>query len=435
MERLTLDIDRFVHGGRALATADDGRRVLVAGAIPGERVRVVADRRRGVWLAEVEEVLEASPDRVPTPEHPGLDLGHVAYRRQLDVKREVVLDAWRRANKGADAPFDLEAVTASPEVWGYRASIQPAIVERERGDPVQLGYRRMGSHEVVALDHDPTANAACRSGWDAVRGSSLPRGVREVVLRGNDDGEVLAALIADTATRDLLGVAHDLVRAGVHGVVGAPYDPRGRFRGGAERLAGARAIAQRFGDVSITMTATSFAQPNPGAAHALYRTIAEWAPHARHALDLFAGSGVIGMHLAPRADRVTALEIDRGSVDRGRRDAAAAGLTNLEIFRSDVRDLAVADDVDLVAVDPPRAGLASGVRDALHASRTRYLLYVSCDVATWARDVADLCARDGGGEAGGRGWRPLRVQAFDFQPHTHHVELLSLLARDGAEGG
>jgi 23S rRNA (uracil1939-C5)-methyltransferase len=429
MERLTLDIERLVHAGRALATAPDGRRMLVAGAIPGERVAVVAERRRGVWLAEVEHVVEASPDRVPTPAHPGLDLGHVAYERQLALKREVVIDAWRRAHAGAEPPFELAPVTPSPEVWGYRGSIQPAVAERDRSEAVRLGYRRMGSHEVVALDDDPTANAACRAGWDAVIGCTLPRGVREVVLRGNDDGEVLAALIAETATRDLLGVAHDLVRAGVHGVVGAPYDPRGRFRGGAERLAGARSIAQRYGDVTLTLTATSFAQPNPGAAHALYRTIAQWAPHARHALDLFAGSGVIGMHLAARADRVTALEIDRGSVDRGRRDAAAAGVTNIEIFRSDVRDLAVADDVDLVAVDPPRAGLASDVRDALHASRARVLVYVSCDVATWARDVADLCGRG----SPDRAWRLERVQAFDFQPHTHHVEVLSLLVR-GASG-
>jgi 23S rRNA (uracil1939-C5)-methyltransferase len=428
MERLTLEIERIVHGGRALATAPGGRRVLVAGAIPGERVRVVAQRRRGVWLAEVDEVVDASADRVEAPAHPGLDLGHVAYERQLELKHEVVLDAWRRANGGADPPFDLPAVTPSPQVWGYRGSIQPAVAERDPGGSVALGYRRPGSHAVVALDADPTASAACRTGWDAVVATGLPRGVREVVFRGNDDGEVLVALIAATAMRDLLGVAHDLVRAGVHGVVGAPHDARGRFRGGAERLAGARSIAQRYGDVTLTLTATSFAQPNPGAAHALYRTIAAWAPSARHALDLFAGSGVIGMHLAPRAGRVTALEIDRGSVDRGRRDAEAAGIDNLEVFRSDVRDLAISDDVDLVAVDPPRAGLAGVVRDALHASRARCLLYVSCDVATWARDVADLCGRRE------RAWRLRRVQAFDFQPHTHHIEVLSLLDR-GAEDG
>jgi 23S rRNA (uracil1939-C5)-methyltransferase len=421
METLELEVERPVHGGWSLATAGDGRRLLVAGAIPGERVRVHAARRRGVWLGEVDEVLEASPARVTPPAHPGLDLGHVAYDRQLEIKRDVVLDTWRRAHAHGTALPDLPPVTPSPDVWGYRGTIQPAVA-RHAGSGTRLGYRRAGSHEIVALDDDPTANDACRLGWDAVAAVSL-RGVREVVLRGTDEGRVLVALVAEAPPRELLAVAHDLVRAGVHGVAAAPYDPRGRFRGGAERLAGARASTQRFGDVTLTVTATAFAQPNPRAAGELYRTLASWAPPAQHALDLYAGGGVIGMHLAARAERVTALEIDRGSIERAKRDAAAAGIANLTAVRADVRGVRIVDDVDLIAVDPPRAGLSASVRDAIDASRAPHLFYVSCDVATWARDVADL---------GRRGWSLERVQAFDFQPHTHHVELLSLLARPAA---
>jgi 23S rRNA (uracil1939-C5)-methyltransferase len=425
MERLVLDIDRPVHGGRALAAAPDGRLVLVAGAIPGERVSVRAEVRRGVLMAEVEEVVDASADRVAPPEHPGLDLGHVRYERQLALKREVVADAFARAH-GRDAPpLEVDEVVPSPETWGYRATIQPAVVERDRSGTT-LGYRRPGSHEVVPLAADPTANEACARGWGILSEHRLAKGVREVVLRGNDEGRVLAALVAASEPRDLLALAHDLVRAGLHGVVLAPYDPRGRFRGGAERLAGVRTLPQPFGDVTATVTATSFAQPNPHAASALYRDLAAWAPEARHALDLYAGSGVIAAHLAPRAERVTALEIDRGSVERGRRDLAAAGLGHVELRRADARTLQIDDDVDLVAIDPPRAGLSGAARDALVASRARALLYVSCDVATWARDVADL---------GRRGWRLERLRAYDFQPHTHHVELLSLLRRADTEGG
>jgi 23S rRNA (uracil1939-C5)-methyltransferase len=317
MERLTVVAERMVHGGRVLATAPDGRRLLVAGAIPGERVRVVSERRRGVDLAEVEAVLEASPDRVPAPAHPGLDLGFVRYERQLELKREVVLDALRRAlGPEAEVP-ELPPTVPSPRRWGYRTTIQPAVVPSSGDDRTRLGYRRPGSHQLVPLDDDPTANDACRAGWEALAATRLPRGVREVVLRGNDEGQVLIALVATSAAKHLLDPAHALVRAGAHGVLAAPFDPRGRFRGGAERLAGARSIGQRYGDVRLTLTATSFAQPNPEAAHGLYRRLQAWAPPAAHALDLYAGNGVIAMHLAPRCQRVTALEIDRGAVDRG----------------------------------------------------------------------------------------------------------------------
>lgn len=444
-EILELTVDRPVHGGRCVAypeasetatttvgaaasdRAERRRVVLVAGAIPGERVRARVEVRKGVAFGETTEVLEADADRIEPTAHPGLDLGHVAYARQLAWKRAVLEDAMRRSGLDAPEHGDLEA-TPSPAIWGYRNAIQPAVGERGAPDgdgATALGYRRPGGRDVIVLDEDPTANDACKAAWRALEATRLPRGAVEVSLRGNDAGEALATLVATTEARDALDAAHALVAAGVHGVSLAPYDARGRFRGGAQRLAGARSILQRYGDVELTLTATAFAQPNPAAAGALFRELAAWAPAARHALDLYAGSGVIGMHLAPRVDRVTCLEIDRGAVDRGRADAARLALTNVHHVRLDVRDVQVPDDVDLIVVDPPRAGLAAATRAAIAGSRARTLLYVACDVATWARDVADLTQA---------GFRLDRLRPYDFQPHTHHLELASRLVRGGSGG-
>ena len=464
-ERRELRVDRPVHGGRCVALPADGaeapdasaeapgappaRRVplvLLAGGIPGERVVARIETRKGVAFGEVVEVLEASPDRVETPTHPGLDLGHVALGRQLELKHTVLLDAARRA--GVVLPAEVPPVAPSPRPWGYRSAIQPAVAST--GAPTALGYRRPGAHEVVPLDEDPTANPACAAAWAAVTSVGLPAGVREVAIRGNDDGEALLALVATvparsarharaaggarsgrgaSATReepaardpsDPLETAHALVRAGVTGVALAPYDPRGRFRGGTQRLAGARSMRQRYGDIELTLTATAFAQPNPAAAGALFRELAAWAPPARHALDLYGGNGVIGLHLAPRSEQVTVVEIDRGAVERGRADAQRLGAAHVMHVRLDARELRVPDDVDLVCVDPPRAGLAAVTRQAIVESRARALLYVSCDVATWARDVADLQRA---------GFRLERLRPYDLQPHTHHLEILSLLRR------
>ena len=452
-ELLDLTVDRPVHGGRCVAYPDGSeagvangadvgseraarrRVVLVAGAIPGERVRARVEVRKGVAFGDTVAVLAADGQRVEPPAHPGLDLGHVAYARQLVWKRDVLEDALRRS--GLEAPVEGDGggldVVPSPATWGYRNAIQPAVGELgghgpAGGDPAEataLGYRRPGGHDVVALEADPTANEACRTAWRALEATRLPRGVVEVSLRGNDAGEALATFVATTEARAALDAAQALVAAGVHGVGLAPYDARGRFRGGAQRLAGARTLLQRYGDVELTLTATAFAQPNPAAAGALFRELAAWAPAARHALDLYAGSGVIGMHLAPRVDRVTCLEIDRGAVDRGRADAARLGLTNVQHVRLDVRDVQVPDDVDLIVVDPPRAGLAAATRAAIAGSRARTLLYVACDVATWARDVADLTRV---------GFRLDRLRPYDFQPHTHHLEIASRLVRGGSAG-
>jgi len=167
----------------------------------------------------------------------------------------------------------------------------------------------------------------------------------------------------------------------------------------------------------------------------LYRELAEWAGTGAHAVELFAGGGAIALHLAPRFEAVTALEVDRSAVDRGRRDAERLGVRTVTFTRADARDVAIPADADLIVVDPPRAGLAASLRDELASalrtpgrggSASKRLIYVSCDVASWARDVADLEAK---------GLELIRFEPFDFYPHTHHIEVLSLLApRRSAEG-
>ena len=239
-------------------------------------------------------------------------------------------------------------------------------------------------------------------------------------MRGNDEGEVLLCLIASASAKNYLDAAHGLLEVGVVGVSYAQYDPRGRFRRGSERLAGVRSITQRYGNFDLTVTATSFAQPNPAAAARLYAELTRWAGTGAHALDLYAGGGVIGLHLARGFGQVTALELDRSSVVRGERDAERLGAENLSFIHADARKLSALPEAELITVDPPRAGLAKAARQAVTASKAKRLLYVSCDVATWARDVAEL---------GAVGWRLERVQPFDFYPQTHHIEMLSLLTR------
>lgn len=415
-----LTIERQVHGGRGLARLAGGRVTLVSGGIPGERVTARLEDRKGVLLGEVLDVVEASPDRVPSSHHPGLDLGHVAYPRQLELKREVVEDALGRARgeRSASPP-----VTPAPSEWGYRQAVQPAVATSG------LGYRRPGSGEIVVLDEDPTAATGLNDAWRILlevgagqHGIFTSKGPRvvEVAFRGNHHGETLLALIGTGPGARALDLAHRLVAAGITGVAWAPYDPRGRFRGGSEKLTGSRSILQRFGALELSVTATTFSQPNPEAAAALYAELVAWAGYGETALELFAGGGAIAMHLAPAFESVTAIEIDKGAVERGKLDAERLGIGNLKLQRIDARRLTLEPGPDLFVVDPPRAGLSAELRAQLAQAVTQRLIYVSCDVATWARDVADLERR---------GLRMTRFVPYDFYPQTHHIEVLSLFER------
>lgn len=409
--RIETTTERLVHGGRALARAADGQVALIAGALPDERVVAEVEVRSGVLQGQVVEVLEASPDRVEPPVHPGLDLGFASYPAQLRLKADVVVDAARRA--GVDLPDDAVAVVPSPDVWGYRSGIQPAL---RHG---RLGYRREGTNDVVPMDGDPTAFEGANRAWSALAEAALPGSVREVAIRANDDGEALVALVATAPAKALLDLAHGLVAAGITGVALAPHDPRGRFRAGKERLAGARELRQRYGAVELSVSATAFAQPNPRAAGAAFLALAELAPGGTVAIDLFAGGGAIAAHLAPKYDRVIAVEVASESVARGRRDLGRIGIGNVAFERRDARRGDV-PPADTIVVDPPRSGLARDLRSAIDASVASDLIYLSCDVATWARDAADFAQR---------GWRLVVARPYDFQPHTHHIEMLSHFER------
>lgn len=372
--------------------------------------------RKGVLFGEVQAVDEPSAGRVEAPEHPGLDLAHASYELQLEIKREVVVDAIGRAlRRGVEVP----PVVPSERVWGYRSVVQPAVAGGA------LGYRRPQSRKVVALAEDPVATAGVKAAWATVArrlgSAEAPlQGVAEVVIRANDAGEALMTLVATVPARKLLGAAHALTNGGVAGVAHATYDERGRFRSGFERLAGARSIVQRYGRVELTVGHGSFAQPNVPAASRLFLDLTELAGEGSHAVDLYAGGGPIAMHLAPRFGRVTALELDRSAMTHGSADAKRQGFDNVAFVRGDAKRQPLPADAELLVVDPPRAGLAKEVREAIAASRAPRLIYVSCEVSTWARDVADLEAR---------GFSLASVAPYDFYPHTHHVELLSLLVR------
>jgi 23S rRNA (uracil1939-C5)-methyltransferase len=409
--QIEVRLERMVHGGHALSRLSDGRIALIRGGIPGEVVKAEVTEKSGLVQGKVVEVLEASPDRIDTPQHPGLDYGFVKYERQLGLKREVIQDSLSRSLR---RELDIPKVHAAPKIWNYRNTVQP-VAKREG-----LGYREEGSHNVVLLDTDPTANETINNLWEQWNNLNPPKGIHEIVFRANDKGELLLSLIASASAKNYLEFAHHLVREGIAGVSYAQHDGRGRFRAGSEKLTGEKTILQSYGKFDISVSATNFAQPNPSAATQLYEALENLAPSGNLALDVYAGSGIIGLYLSNKFTRVLALEIDRGSIARGQRDTERLGIDNLEFLKTDAKYLEIPEGTDLITVDPPRSGLNKEVRQMISTSTVKQLIYVSCDVATWARDVAEFEKV---------GWKLTHVEPFDFYPHTHHIELLSRLER------
>lgn len=405
-----LEIERIVAGGAGLARTDAGV-VLVRGGLPGE---VVTARPResggGVRRAHVIDILRPHPARLADELPPGADLP-LAYEAQLPIKHGLVVEALQRIAK-LDAP--VEPVRPSPKPLGYRTVAQYAVV-----DGSGLGARAIDSDRIVPLQSDPLLAEPLARAF-AVCADRTLHGIEEIVLRGSlREDRCLVGLVGD-AKAPLGRIARGLGDAGIAGVAWAAPDPRGRFRGRTRQLAGAAMLLEELGAVVASVSVDSFSQVNPLAAGGLFLDAAEAAGSGGRALDLYAGSGILGMHLATRFDEVIAIEISADAVRRGRSDAKRLGIDNLTFVRADARGASRSFPADVVVVDPPRAGLSEATRSLLIEQRPARIVAISCDPTTWARDVAALCTA---------GYRLTLVRPYDFYPCTHHVEVLSILER------
>jgi 23S rRNA (uracil1939-C5)-methyltransferase len=404
-----LRIEKLVPGGLSLARTPEGV-ALLRGGLPGELVKARIERKKNHFEGEVLEVLEPSADREDPGLPPGADLP-LRYQAQLGVKEGFVRESLTRLAK-IDA--EVLPIHPSPSPLGYRTAAQFAL------HPLGgLAYRTPGSDELVRIKDDVLLAGPLQSALEILNGWPLV-GLEEVALRASLlTGEVQAGLIGGKA-RFFRKAAEGLVAAGIAGVWWGAADPRGRFRGPTKFLAGKETLRERYNDLEVQIDVVSFAQVNPPAAAALYAEAAKLAGEGGHALELYGGSGVLGFHLAAAYERVTVTDLNKRSIEKGRADARRLGLDNVRFARADAREAARFAPADLLILDPPRAGLALETLDSLDQLRPRKIVYVACDPATWARDVARL---------GERGYRLEFTRPYDFFPYTHHVEVLSLLVR------
>ncbi len=423
-EIVELTIEKAAAGGRMLARLD-GQVTLVAGAIPGERARVRLEARRGgVLFGTVVEVLNPSPDRQPAGDDPacgGRDFAHIAPARQRALKAEIVRDTFRRLAR-LDLPGELP-VHESPEV-GYRMRARLHV----HGS--RVGFYREGTHTLC----DPACSRQLRDDTldvlarvSAALESAGYKGRGSLELAENRDASQRAVYldVADDASRRL---ALDALFE-VEGVSGFGVSRAGRPLGAA----GSPVVADDFAlegpdgrraDLRLQRHVTGFFQGNRYLVQPLVERVLAFVPEGP-VTDLYAGAGLFGLaHAALGRGAVLSVESDRVSVEDLRKNASP----HAEQVQVEARPVeavlrlqgAVAGRA--VIVDPPRTGLSREAGAALAAARPTRLVYVSCDVATLARDVARLAAG---------GFSVDAVEVFDLFPGTAHIEtLVSLTRRD-----
>lgn len=410
-EILTLDVERPAVGGRMIAR-HDGAIVLVAGAIPGERVRARVERvQRKTIFAAVVEVVTASPDRVTPP--PGLVCGghvlaHVADARQHTLKAEMIADAFRR-----QARLDVGTVPVSAgPADGYRTRARIHVRDG------RWGFFEAGSHTPCDLTGSrqlSAESAAIAAGLCARIAAGAP-GLRADVEWAEDVAGTTRVAHVDVTSGALvssLAAGHGLDALSVSNTATGVVTPVHGEPVVVDPIRTAPGVT-----VMVRHHVRAFFQGNRFLLQALVDDVVRRVSGAS-VVDLYAGVGLFSVALAAPGRVVVAIEGDaQAASDLASNAAGAPGVTGhhapVEIYLRRTRLRAT----DAVVVDPPRTGLTPAVAQALAGAAVRELVYVSCDPATLARDVRVLLDA---------GYGVDDVRAFDLFPRTAHVETVVTL--------
>jgi len=390
----------------------DGKAVMVAGAVAGDRLDVeIVSERRDYAVAKIREILHASAERrvAPCPYLPrcgGCDWQHIDYGAQVRFKGEVVARELGHALGVAIDPAGL--IEPAPAEFGYRSRIRLRV-----GAKGVLGFYSAGSNTIVEIDSCMVAEPGIRMPLHLAR--SLGKRVEEIEVVRDGAREVQVAHLKKPAAEEELRRASNVLESDreIAGIV---------LRSGTHRATvGDSAIAIELeAGLSIEVDADLFSQVNRAQNQKLVSSVMEMAAirESPAVLDLFCGAGNFSLPASRRGVRVTGVDADAGAIAAAARNAARLKFRDAQFVA--MKASATADFLhrahyrpEVVILDPPRTG-APDLMEPIVKLRAPGVIYVSCDVTTLARDLRVLAAA---------GYKINRVRGFDFFPNTHHVEI------------
>lgn len=439
--------------GNALARVNDMVVFIPYGA-PGDVADVRLTRKRSSYAeGRIERMVTPSPDRVaPRCEHFGTCGGcrwqHLPYGLQLKFKQEQVEAALTRIAKVELPP--ISPIKGSERIWEYRNKMEYTFSNRR-----WLTYEQLNSPEV--FDNRDGAGFHIPGAFDKVLdisrchlqdslGDELRLFIKEygrshgmsfydlkaqtgllrtLMIRIASTGETMAVMSFGEDDPDAVRELLDAVRARFPRLTSLMYVINTKCNdtiSDQEVLlhSGREYIEEEMEGLRFRIGPKSFYQTNSRQAYELYKVAREFAGLTGDELvyDLYTGTGTIANFVSRQARRVIGIEYVPEAIEDAKVNSAANGIVNTEFYAGDMKDVLTADFIaahgtpDVMIVDPPRAGMHQDVVDVILAARPRRIVYVSCNPATQARDLALLDTE----------YRVTAVQPVDMFPHTHHVE-------------
>lgn len=443
-DQITVDIERF--GAESGIAHLDGMTLFVQGALPGEKVvaRVQKVEKKYAFLKTL-EVITPHEMRI-TPPCPyyekcgGCVCQHMEYALSLQMKKEKVQDALSRiGNLEIEVPMPL----GMENPFHYRNKC--ALPVGEKDGKLQMGFYAPRSHRIVDIDSCLISREESNLVLQTVRSwmekfripaynETTHKGLlRHVMSRVSKAGDVMAVIIATSPSlphcRELIA----MLRARLPGLKSVYLNVNRRNDNvilGLENhlLFGEERMQDTLLSLTFSVSPLSFFQVNPVQTEVLYQTALDFADLKgdETVADLYCGAGTISLLLARKAKQVIGIEIVPPAIEDAKKNALANGIENIQFHAAAAEELLprlVQQGLrpDVVMLDPPRKGCEEKVLEAICTAAPEKVVYISCDVATQARDARYLCAH---------GYKAVKCQSVDMFCLTGHVENVLLFVKE-----
>lgn len=430
-----LDITRLSHDGRGVGRDSLGKTVFVDGVLPGEKVSYqVTHKKRRFNQAQVVEIIEPAAERV-TPECAhfltcgGCAQQHISHAAQLAAKQQSLLE--QLTHFGQVTPRTILPALTGP-IWGYRTKARLGVRYVIKKEKVLVGFRERHNSYLADIDScavlHPKIGQMISTLKTFISGLKAYQDIAQIEVAVGDDRLALIfrnmqpLVTADQEQLISLAQQHDfdlyLQPAGPESIVKIwPEDNIQR-------------LSYSLPDYNLTMNfyPTDFTQVNPALNRLMIKQALSLLQLTQDdiVLDLFCGLGNFTLPMAKYAEHVTGIEGSEAMVQRGYENAKLNNIQNIEFHAADLtQDQSHATwmqrKYSKVLLDPPRSG-ALEILPLVAKLGAKYILYVSCNPATLARDSGILCQQ--------YGYRLENVGIMDMFPHTMHVEAMALFIKE-----
>lgn len=437
-QKISLDIQRLGIHGEGIGYYH-GYTVFVDGPLPCEVIQAcMTETKSNYGRARLITIDNPSPSRAKPPcplfgRCGGCQVMHMSYDEQLNMKRQRVIDAFERIGKFEKPP--VEPCVASPDPLGYRNKIQVPIGAGPNGE-IRMGFYARSSHDLVDVEHCyihcPLGEEVFKKLQELIKASdltpydwnTLQGELRHVIIKSAvNTRQVLVVFITHKCPANKLEkIAHELMKAcpSVKGVVQNINTVAENVVFGPEfkLISGIPQIIENLCGLQFKVSASSFFQVNPAQAEQLFNRAIEFCglTGSEKVLDAYCGVGTLSLISSKNAKEVIGVECVYEAIDDAKENARLNNIENVH-FICDTAESRIEqiNDIDVVILNPPRKGCEPSLLHVLGKKRPKTIVYISCDPATLARDVAIL--RD-------NGYAVDAIQPFDMFPQTAHVETL-----------